>query len=84
MEKPKGDEAWINGGFFVCQPRVFDYLTEGEATVFERGPLEKLASDGELYAYKHFGFWKCMDTLRDKISLNKMWEQNQAEWKVWQ
>ena len=83
MEKPKGDEAWINGGFFVCQPRVFDYLTEGEATVFERGPLEKLASDGELYAYKHRGFWKCMDTLRDKISLSKMWEQNQAEWKVW-
>jgi glucose-1-phosphate cytidylyltransferase len=84
MEKPKGDESWINGGFFVCQPRVFDYLTEGEATVFERGPLEKLASDGELYAYKHSGFWKCMDTLRDKISLNKMWEQNQAEWKVWE
>jgi len=83
-EKPKGDERWINGGFFACHPRVFDYLTDRDATVFERAPLEKLTSEGELYAYKHFGFWKCMDTLRDKICLNKMWERNQAKWKVWE
>lgn len=84
LEKPKGDRTWINSGFFVCQPRVFDYLAEGDKTVFEREPLENLARDKELYAYRHHGFWKCMDTLRDKIQLNKMWEQNQAKWKVWE
>jgi len=84
MEKPKGDGTWINGGFFVCEPRVFDYITEGDATFFERSPLENLAKSKELYAYKHHGFWKCMDTLRDKISLNQMWDRNKAKWKLWE
>lgn len=83
-EKPKGDRTWVNSGFFVCEPRVFDYLTEGDKTVFEREPLENLARDKELYAYRHNGFWKCMDTLRDKIQLNKMWENNKAKWKIWE
>jgi glucose-1-phosphate cytidylyltransferase len=83
-EKPKGDGAWINGGFFVCQPEVFDYLTDGDSTVFEREPLETLARDRKLYAYKHEGFWKCMDTLRDKIYLNQLWSQNKAQWKLWE
>ena len=82
-EKPKGDGAWINGGFFVCQPEVFDYITDGDSTVFEREPLETLAKDRKLYAYKHEGFWKCMDTLRDKIYLNQLWSQNKAQWKIW-
>jgi len=84
LEKPQGDGVWVNGGFFVCQPKVFDYLTDGDATIFERAPLENLAKNSELYAYKHRGFWKCMDTLRDKVQLNKMWEENQAKWKVWE
>lgn len=83
LEKPEGDGAWINGGFFVCEPEVFDYL-EDDKTIFEREPLENLASDGELYAYRHTGFWKCMDTLRDKSQLNRLWETGQAKWKIWQ
>ncbi|ABW67763.1 glucose-1-phosphate cytidylyltransferase [Desulfosudis oleivorans] len=82
-EKPRGDGAWINGGFFVCQPKVLDYIKDGDKSVFERAPLETLAKDRQLYAYKHHGFWKCMDTLRDKIYLNQLWENNQAEWKTW-
>ncbi len=68
-EKPKGDGAWINGGFFVCEPHVLDYI-EGDDTIFEKEPLENLAEDGELYTYKHQGFWKPMDTLRDKNHWN--------------
>ncbi|MDO9264990.1 MAG: glucose-1-phosphate cytidylyltransferase [Desulfosalsimonadaceae bacterium] len=83
-EKPKGDGAWINGGFFVCQPEVFDYIADGDSIMFERSPLETLARDRQLYAYKHHGFWKCMDTLRDKMYLNQLWEQNQARWKIWE
>lgn len=83
LEKPEGDGAWINGGFFVCEPEIFDYL-EDDKTIFEREPLENLASDGELYAYRHTGFWKCMDTLRDKSQLNRLWETGQAKWKIWQ
>lgn len=83
LEKPKGDGAWINGGFFVCEPKVIDYITEGDSTIFERAPLENLAKDGELYAYKHTGFWKPMDTLRDKNQLNEMWESGNAPWKTW-
>ena len=83
LEKPEGDGAWINGGFFVCEPEVFDYL-EDDRIIFEREPLENLASDGELYAYRHTGFWKCMDTLRDKSQLNQLWETGQAKWKIWQ
>lgn len=82
-EKPKGDRTWINAGFFVCEPKIFDYINEGDATVFERAPLENLAADGELYAYKHTGFWKPMDTLRDHKLLNDLWNNNQAHWKSW-
>ncbi len=83
MEKPQGDGAWINGGFFVCEPQMFDYIKEGDATIWERGPLEGAARDGMLHAYKHTGFWKPMDTLRDKLELNDMWDSNKAPWKVW-
>lgn len=82
LEKPKGDGSWINGGFFVCEPSVLDYI-DGDETIFERDPLEKLAVEGELYSYKHEGFWKCMDTLRDKNQLNELWNTNSAKWKVW-
>lgn len=83
MEKPQGDGAWINGGFFVCQPEVFKYITEGDGTIWERKPLESLAKEGQLNAYKFNGFWKPMDTLRDKLELNDMWTANKAPWKVW-
>lgn len=82
LEKPKGDGAWINGGFFVCEPSVIDTI-EGDSTVFEKQPLESLAKGGELYSYKHHGFWKCMDTLRDKNHLNEMWLSLSAPWKTW-
>lgn len=82
LEKPKGDGAWINGGFFVCEPQVLDYLTDDQ-TIFERAPLEKLAKEGELFSYKHHGFWQCMDTLRDKNYLNDIWTKGQAKWKSW-
>jgi glucose-1-phosphate cytidylyltransferase len=82
-EKPKGDGAWINGGFFVFEPEVFDYIA-GDATILERDPLEKLAANGQLVAYKHHGFWQPMDTLRDKNELNAKWDAGQARWKVWQ
>jgi len=81
-EKPRGDGAWINGGFFVLEQGIFDYI-EGDSTMWERGPMEKLASDGQLSAYKHFGFWKPMDTLRDKIDLETMWNSQKAPWKIW-
>lgn len=83
IEKPAGDGAWINAGFFVCEPSIFDYLRDGDATVFEREPLEDLSHDGELFAYKHKGFWKCMDTLRDMQQLNHMWNEGQSKWKLW-
>ena len=82
MEKPKGDGSWINGGFFVCEPKVLDYIDDDQ-TVFEQKPLEQLALDGELYTHRHMGFWKCMDTLRDKVKLNEMWEKGDAKWKIW-
>lgn len=82
-EKPKGDGFWINGGFFICEPKVFDYIKSGDQTIFENEPLQNLAKDHELYTYKHTGFWKCMDTLRDKQQLNAIWESNKAPWKVW-
>jgi glucose-1-phosphate cytidylyltransferase len=81
-EKPKGDGSWINGGFFVCNPEVFNYI-DGDSTIFEQEPLIGLANDGQLISYKHDGFWKCMDTLRDKKSLCKMWDSNNAPWKKW-
>ena len=81
-EKPKGDGSWINAGFFVCEPNVFDYISDDDSVIFEREPLEKLAQDGELFTYKHDGFWRCMDTLRDKKQLEDMWADSPA-WKVW-
>ncbi|MBI4707819.1 MAG: glucose-1-phosphate cytidylyltransferase [Candidatus Omnitrophica bacterium] len=81
-EKPKGDGAWINGGFFVLEPQIFNYI-EGDDTFWEREPLEQLAKNGQLKAYKHHDFWKPMDTLRDKIELNKLWDSGRAEWQVW-
>ena len=82
-EKPKGDGSWINAGFFVCEPEVLDYLRSDDE-VFEKYPLETLANKGELFTYKHEGFWKCMDTLRDKHQLQQMWDQEQATWKIWE
>jgi len=82
IEKPKGDGNWINGGFFVCDKKVLDYI-DGDDTVFEKEPLVKLADEGEIIAFKHDGFWKCMDTLRDKVQLNEMWDKNNAPWKIW-
>jgi glucose-1-phosphate cytidylyltransferase len=83
MEKPKGDGGWINIGFFVCEPKVFDYITEGDSTVFEQSPLKNLALDGELFTYKHDGFWSPMDSLKDKNDLNKLWDDGKAPWKTW-
>ena len=84
MEKPKGDGDWINGGFFVCSPEVFTYLKNADdTTVWERDPLEKIAEDGKLYAFKHDNFWRAMDTLRDKTELESLWEKGTAPWKIW-
>lgn len=83
MEKPAGDGHWINAGYFICQPEVFDFITEGDATIFERKPLEAIAAAGKMGAFKHNGFWKPMDTMRDNIELNEMWDKGQAPWKVW-
>lgn len=81
-EKPQTAEGWINGAFFVLEPEVFDYI-DGNVE-WEREPLAKLARDGQLYAYKHEGFWQCMDTLRDKKRLEYLWDTNQAPWKIWE
>jgi glucose-1-phosphate cytidylyltransferase len=82
-EKPQDEHTpWINGGFFVLEPQVIDYI-EDDSTVWEKGPMEKLASGGMLSAYKHFGFWQPMDTLRDKHVLEDLWQNNKAPWKVW-
>ncbi len=83
MEKPKNESGWINGGFFVCEPKIFDYLTEDEQCIFEQAPLQNLAKDGEMSAYKHYSFWQPMDTLRDNQKLNQMWKENKASWKIW-
>jgi len=80
-EKPEGDGAWVNGGFFVCEPDVFEYI-DGDNTTWEAEPMERLAEEGQLSAYRHDGFWQPMDTLRDKIKLNDMWADN-PPWKVW-
>ena len=79
-EKPQLQKGWINGGFFVCEPEFFEYIDED--TMLEREPLEKATQDQELYAYKHEGFWQCMDTRRDYKLLEKLWSENQAPWKV--
>lgn len=81
-EKPRGDGGWINGGFFVCSPKIVDYI-EGDLTVWEREPLERLAADNQLTAYFHTGFWQPMDTLRDKRHLEDLWSTGKAPWKTW-
>jgi glucose-1-phosphate cytidylyltransferase len=83
QEKPKGDGAWINAGFFVCQPEIFDYIPDGEHIIFEREPLEGLARSGQLFTYKHEGFWKPMDTQRDKNQLEELIEKGRAPWINW-
>ena len=81
-EKPLGDGSWINGGFFVLEPEVLNYIKD-DNTFWERGPMTKLALDGQLSAYKHLGFWKPMDTIRDKIELQNLWDGGKAPWKIW-
>jgi glucose-1-phosphate cytidylyltransferase len=76
------DGAWINGGYFVCEPSIFSYIDQ-DSTILEKGPMEKLAKDNQMQAYKHKGFWKPMDTLRDKQELEKLWESNQNPWRNW-
>jgi glucose-1-phosphate cytidylyltransferase len=82
LEKPRGDGAWINGGYFVLSPKVID-LIDGPATVWENQPLKKLARDGQLMAWQHDGFWQPMDTLRDKNQLEELWNKGTAPWKIW-
>ena len=82
QEKPAGDGSWINGGFFVLQPQVVD-LIKGDTTIFEKEPMERLAQDGQMAAYKHRGFWQPMDTLRDKNHMESLWQSGAAPWKVW-
>jgi glucose-1-phosphate cytidylyltransferase len=82
-EKPQIGEGWINGAFFVLEPEVFNYI-QGDETMWEREPLERLAASGQLMAYKHEGFWQCMDTLREKHLLNTLWESSNPPWKFWQ
>lgn len=81
-EKPKGDGAWINGGFFVLEPGIMDYIDD-DLTVWEQEPMEKLAKDGELCAYRHYGFWQNMDSLRDKMYLEELWAKENPAWKIW-
>lgn len=82
-EKPAAESGWVNGGFFVCEPEVFDYIDDEDSTVFERAPLEHLADDERLVAYRHHGFWECMDTLHDKARLNELWQSGRAPWRAW-
>ena len=82
IEKSKGDTGWINGGFFVLNKKIFNYL-KNDQTVFEKGPLEKLSTDRQLAAFKHEGFWQPMDTLREKEFLEEQWNSNKAPWKIW-
>jgi len=81
-EKPQIGEGWINGAFFVLEPEVFNYI-DGDDTIWEREPLERLAKDGQLMAYRHTSFWQCMDTLREKYILESLWQSGKAPWKIW-
>jgi glucose-1-phosphate cytidylyltransferase len=81
-EKPQVGEGWINGGFFVLQPEIVEYI-DNNSTYWEREPLERLSADGQLSAYRHEDFWQCMDTLRDVNLLEKLWQEGNAPWKLW-
>lgn len=81
-EKPQASEGWINGAFFVMEPEIGEYIDDDD-TLFEREPLERLAAEGELMAYKHTDFWACMDTMRDKVMLERLWESGEAPWRIW-
>jgi len=81
IEKPKGDNSWINAGYFVCNKKVFNFIKNDENEVLEKSPLESLANQNELFTYKHNGFWMPMDTLRDKLKLENLWKKNEAPWK---
>lgn len=84
VEKPLGDGVWINGGFFVLEPGVFKYLNdEADNIQWEKEPLSEIAKENQLAAYKHYGFWKCMDALRDRVELEEMWKSGKAKWKLW-
>lgn len=83
LEKPQIGEGWINGGFFVLEPEVLNYI-EGDHILFEQEPLEQIAQEGQLFAYRHYDFWQCMDTLRDVRMLEGLWQDGKAPWKVWQ
>jgi glucose-1-phosphate cytidylyltransferase len=84
IEKPTGDGMWINGGFFVLEPGVFDYLVgKVDDIQWEKEPLAAISKDNQLAAFKHFGFWKCMDALRDRVELEEMWNSGNAKWKIW-
>ena len=82
-EKPAGDGVWVNAGYFVCEPEVFQYIGEGRQVIFEREPLETLAQNGNMNAFVHQGFWKPMDILKDNKELNEMWDEDCAPWKIW-
>lgn len=80
VEKPSDNALWINGGFMVCEPEIFNYLSEDESLMLEQGPMQAIAKDGGMAAFKHYGFWKCMDTMRDKLALEKMYKSGEAKW----
>jgi len=81
-EKPQEAEGWINGGYFVLNPKAFEFI-DGDATAWEREPIERLARDGNLMGYRHYGFWSCMDTLKEKNTLEELWNTGKAPWKIW-
>ena len=83
QEKPKGDGSWVNAGYFVCEPEVLDYISDGDDVIFEQEPLKEIAQKGQLYTYKHEGFWMPMDTLRDKTKLNEIFDKGIAPWMIW-
>jgi glucose-1-phosphate cytidylyltransferase len=83
QEKPQGDGAWINGGFFVLSPKVIDYI-DGDQAIWEREPMQRLAEDGQMSVYFHQGFWQPMDTLREKYLLEELWQTGKASWRVWE
>ncbi len=83
QEKPKGDGSWINGGFFVLEPQIFDYIKDGDHTIWEQAPLSNLANDMQIKAHYHYDFWRPVDTLKDKLDLNEIWNNENCPWKLW-